>query len=201
MFIRFLLAACLFCGVGVEAADTFQPVQYKVTRNDYTFSTVFEIATNKGLIGSVVKGALHVRTHYDLYNRSGQYTGQGICRMFCLGMIYEWGTEIDIYDADGSLVGVIDGQVVSTEPAKFSIYDKDYNRVAIAYLDLNCSAFSISDPNNSAHLLARLSRNFIQGTIDHWDVLVYEPEAMDPRIIQIFSAFACDTQDKFKFDD
>ncbi len=173
---------------------------YKVTRSDYTFSTIFDMAANEQSMGSVVKNIFHITTHYDAYDRFGLYEGQGICRVFCLGLFYAWGTEIDIYDVPGNKVGVIDGQVMTTEPAKFSFYDESGTRVAIASLDKNCMGFSIVDPENSAFVLAKLTRNFILDTLDNWDVVIYQPELISPRLVKIFAAFACDTQNKFKTD-
>lgn len=174
--------------------------EFRVTRNDYTFSTVFEMAINDRLIGSVYKSSFHLMTQYDLYDAKGQYQGYGSCRFFSLGLFYTWATEIDVYDAYGYYVGMIDGQIASLEPAKFSLYDSAGNRTGIAYLDKNCSAFSIMHPNNEARLLARYSRNFLQDTVDCWEVDIYEPEAISLKILQVFAAFACDTQGQFKSD-
>jgi hypothetical protein len=101
---------------------------------------------------------------------------------------------------NGAYKGMIDGQVVSSEPAKFSFYNAHDQRVAIGYLDQNCMGFSLVDPDNSAFVLARLTRNFILDTIDNWDVAIYHSERISPQLVKIFAAFVCDTQDKFKPD-
>lgn len=184
----------------VHATHDEEILHYRVTRNDYTFSTVFEMASDKHSLGSVVKNVFHITTHYDAYDRYGLYEGQGICRLFCLGLFYTWGTEIDIYSSNGEKMGLIDGQMMSSEPAKFSFYDALGQRVAIAYLDQNCMGFSIVDPNNSTFILARLNRNYILDTIDNWDVAIYCPERIPLKWIKIFAAFVCDTQNEFKPD-
>lgn len=191
----FVLIACY-----LEAKQ--EVINYHVSRSDYTFSSVFDM---KGQhkhqsLGSVVKSAFHVKTHYDAYDHQGKYEGQGICRLACLGLIYSWGAEIDVYDAQGNKIGLIDGQVMSSEPAKFSFYDENGSRIAIAYLDQNCAGFSLIDPQNSAFILARLERNFVKDTIDSWDVNLYYPEHVSNHLVKIFAAFVCDTQDKFKPD-
>lgn len=173
---------------------------FRISRDDYTFSTVFELAVDDKLVGTVYKGVFHVMNHYDLYNTKGDYEGTGICRFFTLGLFYTWATEIDIYDAYGNYVGMIDGQMASLEPAKFSLYDSAGKRTGIAYLDQNCSAFSVMHPEKEQRLLARFTRNFLDDTVDTWDVDVYEPNAISSQIIRVFAAFACDTQDKFKAD-
>ena len=177
-----------------------ETLHYHVTRSDYTFSSVFDIASEKSNFGSIIKSVFHISTHYDSYDRFGLYDGQGICRIVTLGLIYTWGTEIDIYDANGDRIGLIDGQVISAEPAKFSFYDAEGNRIFIAYLDKNCMSFTLVDPNNSAFILAHLTRNFIPNIIDNWDVSLYRPELLPKLFLKVFAAFACDTQHKFKPD-
>lgn len=174
--------------------------KYDIVRNDYSFSTVFELSEEECLVTSVVKSVFNVRTHYALHDPCGVYKGQGICRFFCLGLFYTWGTEIDVYDEEGNKVGLIDGQAASSESAKFSLYNEEGEKVGIAYLDKNCSAFSIVHPQNSSHLIARLGRKFVEDTVDYWTVAIYDSQAIPERVLQVFAAFACDTQDKFKKD-
>ncbi len=183
-----------------QATQTKDFLNYRVTRSDYTFSTVFDMTTEKQSMGSVVKSIFHISTHYDAYDRYGLYECQGVSRLCCLGLLFSWGAEIDIYDIAGNKVGMIDGQVMTAEPAKFSLYNEKEERVAVAYLDQNCLGFSIVDPENSAFVLARLTRNFIQDTLDNWDVTIYDPNRISPQIVKIFAAFACDTQNNFKKD-
>lgn len=190
----------VFCIPLVNASTNEEALNFRVTRSDYTFSSVFDMANEKKNLGSVVKSVFHITTHYDSYDRFGLYEGRGICRMVTLGLIYNWATEIDIYHTHGNKIGMIDGQVVSSEPAKFSFYDADDNRICIAYLDQNCMGFVLVDPENSSFVLARLTRNFILDTIDNWDISLYHPDRLPLKFVKIFAAFACDTQDSFKPD-
>lgn len=184
----------------IQAKEKDETVAYRVTRSDYTFSTVFDMANEKHSLGNVIKSVFHLTTHYDAYNRFGLYEGQGVCRLFCLGLIYSWATEIDVYNAEGRKIGMIDGQVVSAEPAKFSFYNSAGNRIAIGYLDKNRTNFNLVDPDNSALVIARLSRNFILDTVDNWDIVIYYPDRISSKMVKIFGAFVCDTQNTFKTD-
>lgn len=181
-------------------ASNQSPLIFDIHQQEYTFSTVFDLRSNNAFLGSVVKSAFRIRTNYDLYDPNGKFEGLGICRILTLGVIYAWGTEIDIYDHNDNYVGMIDGQVMTGTKAKFSIYDSQKNRIAIAYLDLTCSAYTIVDPDNESHHLASLKRNFIKDMIDYWTVSVYEEDAMDALTIKVFAAFAIDSQEKFKKD-
>lgn len=186
--------------IPLNALSKEETINYRVTRSDYTFSSVFDMTNEKTNFGSVVKSVFHVATHYDSYDRYGLYQGQGICRILTLGLIYTWATEVDIYDAHGDRIGMIDGQVMSAEPAKFSFYDAEGNRICIAYLDQNCMGFAFVDPDNSAFVLARLNRNFILDTMDNWEATLYHPERLPKLFLKIFAGFACDTQNDFKPD-
>ena len=186
--------------IPLYALSKEETTSYRVTRSDYTLSSVFEMTNEKTNFGSVVKNIFHVATHYDSYDRYGLYEGQGICRILTLGLIYTWAAEIDIYDAHGDRIGMIDGQVISSEPAKFSFYDAEGNRICIAYLDQHCTGFVFVDPDNSAFILAHLTRNFIVDTIDNWEASLYHPERLPKLFLKIFAAFACDTQNDFKPD-
>lgn len=195
----FLIASLSLC-LPLKGEENGAASRFYIKRNDYTFSTVFEMISKDGLLGTAAKSVFRITTHYDLYDVGGNYEGQGACRFFCLGLFYTWGTEIDIYDAEGFTIGVIDGQAATSESGKFSIYDAEGNRLGIAYLDQNCSSFSIVHPDNSSRHLARLSRNFLENNVDCWDVIIYEPNAIPLKVIKVFAAFACDTQGKFKKD-
>ena len=201
MINKILLTLCFYLSGFLFAhleANLSSDLNYTVERNDYRFSTVFELASENKLISRVYKSPFHITTNYDLYDCSGEFQARGIYRFFCLGLFYTWGTEIDIYDASGERIGFIDGQTATSERAKFSIYNKNGIRVGIAYLDQDCEDFTIVDPHNGAHLLVNLRKSFEELDFYSWDVQTYEPEAIDPIIVQIFSVFACDTQYKFK---
>lgn len=170
---------------------------YEVKRHDYPYSSVFEMTFGQEIVASALKSPFHMTTQYDLYNSQGVFEGKGVCRLLSLGVIYSWGTEIDIYDEDDNYIGMIDGLVATSEPAKFCIYNCEGKCIGIAYLDKACTTFTIIDPNYPALLLAKLTRNFIDGHLDNWRVEHYEPLLVGPKVIQIFASFACDSQGKF----
>ena len=200
----FLFFLCFFAQSFVMASsfreERTPPMNFKVYEQDYTFSRVFEMGSNEGLMGSVSKSFFRVRTNYDLYNRRGDFEAVGICRVLTLGLIYSWATEMDLYDHQNQWIGLIDGQMMTSSEAKFSIYDANYNRIGIAYLDNTFASFTIVDPKNERHILISLKRNFIADTVDNWDVNIYERDVIDMRILKIFAAFAVDTQKCFKKD-
>lgn len=195
--------AFIFC-FGVFSLNAHEhehnSIHFDVFKKNYTFSTEFEIISKHDSHQNVVKSLFHVRTHYDFYDRHGQAEVQGICRFFSLGIIFTWAAEIDIYDNNGQPIGLIDGQVVTSEPAKFSLYDENGVKVGIAYSDQDFTGFTIYHPENNKFRLARLHRVYNEDTLDHWEVSIFEPDLIPEILIKVFAVFACDTQAKFKID-
>ena len=179
--------------------------EMNVYQKDYRFSTVFEIESHGHSKGSASKSIWRwlkpLRDTYDIYDENGVWQATGIGRIFCLGFFRPWGAEFDVYDPAGNRIGVIDGQVVTTESAKFSFYNAEGKHVGIAYMDLKNAGFSIMHPEKPSHILAFLRRNFIPDQTDHWTVSVNDETGMiDPRVLKVFTAFAVDKQSFFKED-
>jgi len=188
----------MFC---FKAAFAGEVLSYTITEKAYRFSTEFEMQSKERYLGTLVKKHfLQLRTSYDLYDPIGNFEAQGVCRILSLGAVYVWAKEIDVYDHEGYKLGMIDGQAWTAANAKFSIYDKKDNLIGIAYLDYGSSSFVIVDPANSKQVIAQLKRNFVQNTVDYWDVVLYDAASFDARILKIFSAFAIDFQEYFKED-
>ncbi|MBM3191893.1 MAG: hypothetical protein FJZ63_04500 [Chlamydiae bacterium] len=175
-------------------------LRYTIAKQEYLFSKAFNMHSEKGPIGLLTETKLSLRTHYDLYNAKGIYEARGICRILSLGSLYAWAKELDIYDAVGNKIGMVDGQAFSTAKAKYSLYDAMDYLLGIAYLDKDSSGFSIMHPLDDKVVLAFLKRNFVENALDDWEVALYDDKAIDPRILKIFSAFTLDFQGDFKED-
>jgi len=188
----FYFLAAVFCTQAF--AD---PYSYTVTEHPYRFSTYFEMQGKNGFEGRAIKSALTARTTYDLYDAAGVYEAQGIVQALSLGSLFAWGKDIDVYDAKGIQIGFIDGQALTTASAKYSFYDGSNKLLAIAYLDYQCSGFVVMAGERT---IAHLRRNFVEHVTDHWDIKLYDPSAIDLRLLKVFSAFAIDYQEYFKED-
>jgi hypothetical protein len=198
------LLFCLSLFFSPLLAATPKTIEFAIHEKEYRFSNYFDLASKdnapQGLVIKTHFAKLNLRPHYDLYDRSGQWRARGVCRLLCLGVFYSWATEIDVYDTEGKTIGVIDGQVMTTTSARFSIYDGNSFLKGIAYMDRLNMGFTILDPNNEMHILARFQRIFVRDVPDHWECQVYEPDAIDLSIIKIFAAFAVDHQEYFRID-
>lgn len=181
--------------------EAFEPYTFEVYKKSYAFSTYFEMVEEGISSGTVVKQSFSLHSCYDCYDREGIYQGTGICRIFSLGFLFAWATEIDIYDNEGYFVGFIDGKILTTTKARFGFYDSTGRLSAIAYADNDLTGYSLVDPDNAYHAIAALTRFFVPDLPDPWSVSVYEPEVMDPLMIQIFAAFSVDRQGAFRPDE
>ncbi|EHL29282.1 hypothetical protein [Legionella drancourtii] len=112
--------------------------------------------------------------------------------------MYHWAKEIDIYDTRGVRIGFIDGNLATTESAKFTIYEYDdagkATAIGVAYANPSFDRFVILASSNNLHFIADLDRNVSNKT---WSVSVHYPETIDDRIIRIFAGFVIDHEDKF----
>jgi len=200
MLKKTLISVLLFLSFAAVYINADESLSYNVKKKVYMTSVVFELNSKKTMVGTVVKSPFHLRTTYDLYDARGVYQATAICRILTLGLFYDWGTEMDVYDPAGNYLGMIDGQVVTEASAKFSFYDGNGNHVGIAYLDHNHTGFTIVDPQNQYHMVAQYTRNFVENTIDSWDVIIYDQEQIPEELLHIFGAFAVDRQGAFKAD-
>lgn len=172
---------------------------FTITKKNYDCSTFFEIDSEDTYRGNIKKSIFRLRDCYDLSDKDG-WCATGVKKIFSLGLLFDWGAEIDILGVHGEFLGSIQGEVLTTAKARFSIYDRNKNLVGIAFIDKDGKGVTINPPNNETYTLARFTRHFIQDVEDDWSIIVYEPKNLDDRIIRIFAAFCVDRQDSFHVD-
>lgn len=180
----------------------FPPCSYNFTgcKKKYIFSTEFDIDSNlPEKCAKIIRSIFHLRPHYDIYSQRG-YEGRAIGRFFSLGLFYPWAKEFDIYDNQGRYIGMIDGQVVTTASARFSIYDGNGSLQGVAFIDREAAGATIVDPQTQTRNLVTFRRNYVQDTTDDWTVKIQDSQAIDSRILQTFTAFLIDYQEAFKKD-
>lgn len=183
----------------MSSALLAEPYKYQIVEHPYTFSTYFEMQGQNGFEGRSIKNKATVRTTYDLYDSDGAYKAQAIVQLISLGSLNAWGKDMDIYDDKARKIGFIDGVLLTTASAKYCFYDEKDEWVATAYLDSACSGFIITSAKNE-RTIANMRRNFVDNTVDYWDITIYEPGVVDMRLLKLFSTFAIDYQEYFKED-
>ncbi len=200
LIVLWLLVLCSITShVAVAGVHEDHPYDFIVTKDIYKFSEVYQIKSppRETYPGSIKKSAFRIRTNYDLSNKDG-WQATGITRILSLGSLYHWAKEIDIYDTRGVRIGFIDGNLATTESAKFTIYEYDdagsATTIGVAYANSSFDRFMILESSDNLHPIADLNRNVSNKT---WSVSVHYPETIDDRIIRIFAGFVIDHEDKF----
>ena len=170
---------------------------FSIYKKPYSFSTIYEMTSDKEPFGTAEKTTYSIRKTYDLYSPEGTPEGSAICQLASFGLFFAWATDIDLYDANGFKIGLIDGELFSPAPAEFSIYNAQEQKVGSAYLNEERTEFTILNPNDSYKILATLKQETLDST-DFWNITVYDEDTIDQRIIKYFAVFAIDFQDKLK---
>ncbi len=179
--------------------QSFNRYHFKISKKKYQLSDFFEIDSEDTYRGTVKKSKFRLRNCYDLSDTDG-WCATGIRRMFSLGSFFDWGAEIDVYGTQGEWLGMIEGKVLTTAMARFHIYDRYENLVGVAFVDNTGRGVTITKPGNETYALAKFERRFETDIEDTWKAIVYEPAALDDRLIRIFAAFCLDVQDRFHKD-
>ncbi len=183
--------------LGIKAyaeTTTVNSYHFDIYKQIYPLSTFFSIQADDTYHGLVKSSRLCARTNYELSDKNG-WQATGIKRLLSLGCIYPWATELDIYNTQWQAIGMIDGQVVTTAAARFSIYDEFGTLVGIAYLDQSLNHYNIVYPDREMFPIVELTRQFEDLGQDSWSVIVHDPDQIDERILRIFAAMACDLQE------
>ncbi|PCI93832.1 hypothetical protein COB11_04690 [Candidatus Aerophobetes bacterium] len=179
------------------------PDQYKftMTKKIYNFGggTEFELDSDDIPISYVTKPFFSLNTNYVLKGCEG-IEATGTVQILSMGSIFPWAKDLDILDGNGNYLGMIDGEALTTADAKFSIYNANGDKVAIAYLDDNKTGFNIVHPDNYSRVIARMKREYVNDIPDAWSTKVYQGDDVDPRLLKIFAALAVDTEGLFKAD-
>lgn len=178
-----------------------RPHQIIVTKKDYNFEEDFDIDSDMGHLGNVVQSSFSLRKNYSYYNHHGDLVSSAYVRMMSFGSLMNSATVMDVYDASGTQVGLIEGTLIFTmAPAKFYFYDAHGEVRGIAYLDNDKCSYTVYHPHHNQKIIASFNRVFIRDAQDYWIIDVIDPEAIDPRLLVSFGAFAVDTQATFRPD-
>lgn len=207
--IKYLIAMCAAAAFAATAtpslyADSQQsplPDEITIHKRAYTFSNHYEIDSDIGHQGNLVKTKLSLRTSYEYYTHEGELSSAAFLRVFSLGSLYTWAGVLDVYDTDGGRVGLIEGAVLTFQPSKFHLYDPVNQLVGTAYMDHDRMGFTLCDPVNEMRTIATFRRVFVKDVVDHWVVKIHDRYSVDPRLIYSFAAFALDNQNDFRLDD
>jgi hypothetical protein len=194
---KFLFAFLLILTSAYSAIHAENSWYVTKDNSPFSYTAVFEIKKGETSAGKVVRTGLFTPSYYyDLYDANDSLLVRGITRVFSLGMLFAWGTDIDLYDGN-QLVGMIQGKIWTRSRAKFSFYDAYGQLTASAYLNDESCNFLIVSEQNPGEVLAELDgKSFGDASI--WKMKpINNPLSIDEGALQIFAGFVADFQKNF----
>jgi hypothetical protein len=195
-----LFLACLMMFSAAYADNLNEMHTWSVMKARAPTSWTAEFECKKGgmPVGKVVRtGLLCPRYQYDLFSTHGRLEARAITRALSWGLLFPWGTQIDLYD-DNAQIGMIGGVFFTWSRAKFVFYNAQGEETAIAYLNSEASEFLIVSAKNEEHVLAELKGRAF-GALSVWEMKPTQPViGIDERILKVFIAFATDFHESFK---
>ena len=196
----FLLASITSPMLFSAAIHEDHPYSFTISPNFHALSTDFQISSDDTYIGTIKKNHLRFRTIYELFDEN-KWQAVGNIRFFSTGLFSIWASEIDIYDAKGVKIGMVNGQKGTTEEAKFTLYTSNEKGITTlagtALLNSDRDYCMIVPRNRKKRPIGRMRRVFVPNGNDFWEVRVNRPNKIDDRIMRIFAAFIIDNQDTF----
>jgi hypothetical protein len=172
-----------------------------ISQSDYSTQRNFDLNSEQGHLGHFVKKKICNFRGWTYF-----YNTQGHCQfMLNKRVLYFKGRSpaaaaLDVQDASHQFIGSMEGAFFRRVPAKFYFKDDKGNYLGIAYMDKECSSYTLYDYKQNEKIIAIFRRNFVQDVTDNWEVEIIDPEAIDARLLAAFAAFAVDTQSIFKVD-
>ena len=163
-----------------------------------SYSVEFFIKQEENTLSRVVRSGLFTpRYYYDVYNSNDNFVMRGITRAFSLGLLFNWGIEMDLYDASEQHVGMICGEFWSSSRAKFAFYDLNGRIIAHAYLnDESCNFMLVSNENEKKPLAEFKGK--VYGDASMWEMKPKSaPIHVEESALYIFAAFISDFQRSF----
>lgn len=214
-FIKFTLCSLFaLCCLDLQASPryetqddrdyvNFHPIlrQIKISKRDYALQENFDVDSESGHLGNVVQSSLSIRKNYKYYNHHGELVSSAYLKLPSFGSLMTKATVLNVYDARDRFIGSVEGAIITWSPSQFYFYDADGKLKGTAYMDNDRCSFTIYHPKHEQKILATYNRVFVRDVQDWWMVDIIDPEAIDPRLLITFGAFAVDTQGEYRKDD
>lgn len=185
-----------------------EPMQYFAT----TYFRLKNYSAHDAHVGAPQATAIRnrwniARTRYDLYDAQGDESARAYTKVFGLGKLFAWALHLDIEDPEGTPVGSIRGEFLTTVPARFGLYDADGARTATAYVNPDGLTSQVVAAEKSCREIAQLIRVERDGSPspeakrgkDPWLVTVHDQDEtlIDPRVMQFLGVLLTDFQNRF----
>lgn len=163
------------------------PSEFKLTERFFAWTHTFDITSDRGNLGTVVKKFLSWGSTFTYKDAAGNKVATAKARVF------SWGTHIDVHDAEDRKIGAIKEQVWKSLfkfTTTYSILDADDKQIGESEkVDWVGTNFSLTD--RKGRLIATIERPFWRWR-DTWTVRIGDAKAVDPRIIIMIGVYKSD---------
>jgi len=200
-FISIVLGCLLITNIFANSEQIEEKKQnIQVIKNSpfLSYSAEFIFQNDANCLGKIIRtGFMCPRYYYDLYDNDEGFTARGITRAFSLGLIYSRATDIDIYDNQDNVIGMIIGKILKRSRIKFNFYDAYQNPTATAYINGETNDIILVSANNPSKILAKFTGQSF-GEVGYINIdFISGDTTIDVRIIKVFAAFVSDFYENF----
>lgn len=160
------------------------PQTYQLDQRVLSWTTTFDIVSGGANYGNISAKLISLTPTFTYQNSQGQKVATGSARFIAIG------STIDIYDAQGALLGTVKEKIFQSWgiSSQYEIKDAQGNVIAISdKFQLGATSFTIRD--NSGKNVATIERPWINLTGDTWTVKTGSSTAVDPRIVAMIAPF------------
>jgi uncharacterized protein YxjI len=161
------------------------PAEFTIKERVLSFTDTFDIVSSGKKLGVISQKILSLTRSFKYKDADGNLVAEARSR------ILSWGTHIDVTDDLGQPIGGIKEQVFKSFFKVYTVYsilDAQGQEIATSEkVDWLGTKVTLSD--HQGRQIATLQRPWINIFSDHWDAKVYDPKAVDSRVMVMIAAY------------
>ncbi|MCX5797486.1 MAG: hypothetical protein NTY77_18495 [Elusimicrobia bacterium] len=161
------------------------PSAFSIKERIISFTDTFDVVSDGKKLGVITQKILSLSRSFKYKDADGNLVAEARSRIF------SWGAHVDVTDNLGNPIGGFKEQVFKSffkVYTAYSILDAQGKEVALSEkVDWLGTKVEITDPQGRR--VATLERPWINFFSDHWDVKVYQPNAVDSRVMIMIAAY------------
>jgi hypothetical protein len=187
-----LLAAIywlFFAGYRSAPPGAAIPNKFEVIEKKFTIGTSLEVVANGLSFGNVSNEWYNpFKKSFDFEDQSGETVAHAS------KAIVSWGTEVDVTDGHGQSIGAMHKKVLSSFLGMgvtnvYEVYDSHHPTPLVSDgIKVGITTFMLRE-GNGGPVVAQLYKSPWSLFHDSWEVEIYQPGAVDQRILVMIAAF------------
>ncbi|MBN1915089.1 MAG: hypothetical protein JW769_04300 [Parachlamydiales bacterium] len=161
----------------------------------FSWMPSFNITSEKGSHGKIVKKFLSLTPQYTYIDDEGELVAKASAHFF------SWGVFADVVDHKEKKIGSIEEKIFTLSPCEFSIFNRDNQLIATAKMNFWRTHFDVKDPKG--HEVALLERPFLRFFVNEWKLIMIDPsmiaeDKIDPRLLMMCAVYRLDSERHFE---